>query len=168
MIFVTSGSMLPFDRLFRIIDEAVSQGVITEPVFGQIGEGKYEPQHFEFKRFVEKSEYDTLVQEADLVIGHAGIGVIIQALHSNTRLLVLARQSEFGEHVNDHQVSTAERFEQLGHVLSFNEDNLAEKLREVTTFTPKPRSPNVVGVGNAVANFLQTLKPTEEIAQDGV
>ena len=157
MIFVTSGSMLPFDRLFKIIDEAVLSGLISEPVFGQIGEGKYEPKNFPFQRFVEKSEFDRLVEEADLVVGHAGIGVIIQALNSHTKLLVLPRKSELGEHVNDHQVSTAYKFEELGHLLSFNEQNLRDKLAEVENFVPKPREANVASVGKEVAEFLGGL-----------
>ncbi|GAB2190228.1 glycosyltransferase [Sessilibacter sp. MAH2] len=157
MIFVTSGSMLPFDRLFKTIDKAVADGIITDTVFGQIGEGKYTPQHFKYERFVDKNDFDRYVLEANLVIGHAGIGVITQALDSKTPLLVMARLSEFGEHVNDHQVSTANKFEELGHVLSFDENNLTEKLQKVTSFIPKPRNPNVDGVGDRVAQFLGSL-----------
>ena len=43
MIFVTAGSMLPFDRLFQLIDAAITDGVITDQVYGQIGEGRYSP-----------------------------------------------------------------------------------------------------------------------------
>ncbi len=157
MIFVTSGSMLPFDRLFKIVDSAVESGLIKDQVFGQIGEGSYEPRHFDYTRFLDKTEFDQRVKSASLVIGHAGIGVIIQALDSKTPLLVLARRSEFGEHVNDHQVATANKFEELGHILSFDEDSLATKLRQVASFTPVPRTPNVKGVGEAVSDFLQTL-----------
>lgn len=149
--------MLPFDRLFRVVDEAIEQGLIDEPVFGQIGEGKYEPKNFEFARFVDKAEFDRYVKEASLVLGHAGIGVIIQALESGTPLLVLPRRQKFGEHVNDHQVATARKFEELGHVLAFEEGDLGEKLERVKTFTPKLRRPRVQEVGERVAQFLKSL-----------
>lgn len=157
MILVTSGSMLPFDRLFRIIDDAVDSGIITEPVFGQIGESRYEPKHFPFKRFIEKSEFDQLVQNASLVIGHAGIGVIIQTLEAGKKIIVLPRRGDLNEHVNDHQVSTAQKFEELGHVLVFSEKDLKEKLVQIETFQPKPRTPNVVSVGREVGRYLTQL-----------
>lgn len=157
MIFVTSGSMLPFDRLFQTIDDAVADGIFNMPVYGQIGEGKYKPKNFSFTRFIDKNEYDRLVNEAELVIGHAGIGVIMQALASNTKLLVMARKAEFGEHVNNHQVHTADKFEQLGHVLSFDGPDLPEKLDQVESFKPQPRRPDYQQVGAVVAEFLQEL-----------
>jgi UDP-N-acetylglucosamine transferase subunit ALG13 len=157
MIFVTSGSMLAFDRLFRVIDSAVESGIIKDDVFGQIGDSQYEPQNYPFTRFLDKSKYDQYVSDARLVIAHAGIGIIMQSLSSGKPLLVMPRQAELGEHVNDHQVLTAERFEQLGHILSFNEGNLAQRIEQVELFVPKSRSPNVNGVGLCVAEFLQKL-----------
>ncbi len=157
MIFVTAGSMLPFDRLFRLIDAAIADGVISGHVYGQIGEGEYLPKHFEYTRFIDKPEFDRRVLNADLVVAHAGIGVIMQALNSETPLLVLSRKARLGELVNDHQVATARKFEELGHIVSFEEDTLAAKLDFVKTFKPTPRSPNVSGVGNEVSQFLATL-----------
>jgi UDP-N-acetylglucosamine transferase subunit ALG13 len=154
MIFVTSGSMLPFDRLFKIIDEAIESGTITDKVFGQIGEGSYEPKNFEFKRFLDKETFDDCISSARLVIGHAGIGVIIQALNSKVPLLVLARRADLGEHVNNHQIATANKFEELGHILSFEENNLKEKLTLVDDFIPTQRIPNIDAVGRRVAAFL--------------
>ncbi len=157
MIFVTSGSMLPFDRLFRVIDEAVEKGTIKDDVFGQIGESKYEPRNYAFTRFIDKDEYDRRIRDAHVVVAHAGVGVIIQALQSNTPLLVLPRQASLGEHVNDHQISTARRFEELGHILTFDESTMEERLARVSQFVPKPRTPNVSGVGERVSSFLSEL-----------
>jgi len=154
MIFVTSGSMLPFDRLFKIVDEAIGAGVITDRVFGQIGDGCYEPKNFEFSRFLDKDAFDDQISDAQLVIGHAGIGVIMQALNSKVPLLVLARRAELGEHVNNHQVATAKKFEELGHVLSFEKDNLKEKLELINDFVPTQRTPNIDAVGRRIAEFL--------------
>lgn len=154
MIFVTSGSMSPFDRLFKIVDKAIEKGIIKDKVVGQIGESRYEPKNFEFKRFMDKESYDECVSRAQLVIGHAGIGVIIQALKSKVPLLALPRRAKFGECVNDHQVSTVKKFEDLGHLLSFEEDNLEERLKLVIDFVPKQRTPNIAGVGKRVAEFL--------------
>lgn len=157
MIFVTSGSMLPFDRLFKIIDDAVASGLIQEEVFDQIGDGNYEPKNFKYVRYLEKGEFDQYINSASLVIGHAGIGVIIQALSSNTPLLVLAREARLGEHVNDHQISTANKFEELGHILTFNEQTLGERLEQAKDFKPSPRKPNVEAVSREIGQFLSSL-----------
>jgi len=154
VIFVTSGSMSSFDRLFKIVDKAIEEGIIKDEVFGQIGNGKYEPKNFKYERFLDKESFDQHVSAAQLVLGHAGIGVIIQTLKSDVRLLVLARRSELGECVNSHQVMTAKKFEELGHILSFEEDNLAEKLKLVADFVPKQRKPNIAGVGRRIADYL--------------
>jgi len=146
--------MTSFDRLFKIVDTAIEEGVIRDKVFGQIGEGKYQPKNFEFRRFLDKEDFDEYVSNAQLVLGHAGIGVIMQALNSRVPLLVLARRAELGECVNNHQVMTAKKFETLGHILSFEEHDLEKKLRLVLSFVPKLRTPNKSGVGRRVADFL--------------
>jgi UDP-N-acetylglucosamine transferase subunit ALG13 len=146
--------MLPFDRLFLTVDHAVECGMLNSEIFAQIGESKYEPEHYGFQRFIEKSQYDQYFQNAELVIAHAGIGVITQALNSKTPLLVMARKAKLGEHVNDHQVSTARRFEELGHVLSFDESNMETKFEEIKAFVPKDRMPNIEGVRKRVVEFL--------------
>jgi beta-1,4-N-acetylglucosaminyltransferase len=162
MIFVTSGSMLPFDRLFRIVDEGMARGIFVRagfdgPVFAQIGDSRYEPKHYEFARFVDKEAFDERVRASRLVIGHAGIGVITAALENKVPLLVLARRAAFGEHVNDHQVSTAVEFERQGHLLSFEEDTLVDKLDAVRHFVPKPRQPNAAAVGVRIGEYLHGL-----------
>ncbi len=162
MIFVTSGSMLPFDRLFRIVDQAVAGRVFAQagfdgPVFAQIGDSKYEPKHCKFSRFIDKDDFDRRVAASSLIIGHAGIGVITAALEHKIPLLVLARRAAFGEHVNDHQVSTAVEFERLGHLMSFEEETLAQKLQSVRHFVPKPRVPNAGAVGARIGVFLNGL-----------
>jgi beta-1,4-N-acetylglucosaminyltransferase len=154
VIFVTAGSMLPFDRLFKIVDKAIDAGIIKDDVFGQIGEGKYEPKNFQFNRFVDKASFDKHISNAQLVLGHAGIGVMTQALQSRVPLLVLARRVELGECLNNNQVATAKKFEELGHILSFEEDDLQYKLMLVNSFIPVQRTPNKDAVGRRVASFL--------------
>jgi UDP-N-acetylglucosamine transferase subunit ALG13 len=146
--------------LFRVVDKAIEEGVIKDNVFGQIGDGTYEPKNFEFKRFLDKEAFDGHISSAQLVLGHAGIGVITQALKSGVPLLVLARRAELGECLNNNQVTTARKFESLGHLISFEEGNLEEKLKLVKVFVPKQRTPNIEAVGKRIADFL-TLNLTE-------
>ena len=44
MIFVTIGSMFPFDRMIRVMDDWAARNASQE-TFAQIGTGSYEPTH---------------------------------------------------------------------------------------------------------------------------
>ena len=55
-------------------------------------------------------------------------------------LLVVPRASRFGEHVNDHQVATARKFESLGHVMvAYDVSEVASKVAGLAGFVPRPR-----------------------------
>ena len=113
MIFLTVGSQLPFDRLVRAVDAWVaSQAAVS--VFGQIadpGPGGYHPEHFQWQRFLEPPEFDRYFEQADLVVAHAGMGSIIAALVAPKPIVVLPRRGHLGEHRNDHQYATAQKFQ---------------------------------------------------------
>ena len=159
MILVTVGSMFPFDRLIKAMDEQVEAGLITDKVFAQIGAGSYEPRAMPFKRFMEKQEFEEQLTEADAVVSHAGIGSIATALHLGKPLVVLPRLKLHGEHVNDHQVATARKYKELGHVLVANsEADLAHTLSRISEFKPVPRNINAAGMADRIGRFLRELK----------
>jgi UDP-N-acetylglucosamine transferase subunit ALG13 len=97
-----------------------------------------------------------MMSEADVVVSHAGVGTIATALTLNKPLLVLPRRGAFGEHVNDHQVGTARRYAELGHVLlAETEDDLPRMLAQLSTFKPKPRIVNAKGIATRIDHFLR-------------
>lgn len=105
-VFVSVGTMMPFDRLVRAMDEwaAANPGV---PVEMQIGRGKYEPINAGFVRLMPIEDYRGHVAAARLFVAHAGMGSIIAAIEAGKPLLMLARLQAQGEHNNDHQLATA-------------------------------------------------------------
>jgi UDP-N-acetylglucosamine transferase subunit ALG13 len=156
LIFVTVGSKRPFDRLIRAVDEwAALRG--RSDVFAQIANATYVPKHFQFTNFVEPSEFKRLVQQAHLVVAHAGIGSIISALELGKPIVVMPRRAQFREQVNDHQVSTAKHFEVKGHVVVAPEEHmLAERLDYALTQVYSERispdaSPQLIA---AIRSFL--------------
>ncbi len=109
MIFVSVGSQMPFDRLVLAVDEWAGRTGRTD-VFAQIGEGGEAPKHIGFVRTATPPEYDRLVDQADLMVSHAGTGVMLTALTHQKPILVMARRADLRETRNDHQRATIDRF----------------------------------------------------------
>jgi UDP-N-acetylglucosamine transferase subunit ALG13 len=104
VIFVTIGSMFPFDRMIRAMDAwAAGQ---DEEVVAQIGAGQFEPRHMAWVRRLERPDYAAKVHAARLVVAHAGVGSIVSAGEQGKPIVVLPRRAALGEHTSDHQVET--------------------------------------------------------------
>ena len=160
MIFLTVGSMFPFDRLVRSVDEMLGQKLIDGMIVAQIGDGRYEPKHMAFDRFLSKPEYDKRIGEATMLMGHAGVGTIALALKHRKPLLVVPRLKQYNEHVNDHQVATARKFEELGHVLvAYDIQDIPAKLKALRTFSPRSREARPQDLARRIGVFLETLLP---------
>lgn len=159
MIFVTMGTYpLPFDRLIKAIDELAEEGVFEDEIFAQIGYCSYIPKNIPYEKMMDKDLFDETLASASQLIGHAGMGTITLALDHMKPLLVFPRQKKYGEHVNDHQWGTAQKFEELDHVLAaYSIHELPSKLQKLKSFAPKPRksSPDLVAahIGNILNNY---------------
>ena len=111
MILVTLGSQkFQFDRLLQAIDRLVAEGRINEPVFAQIGYSDYLPQNYEYKKFLDREEFEKLQDNADIIVTHAGTGAIIGSVKKGKRVVAVPRLAKFGEHVDDHQLQIVEQF----------------------------------------------------------
>lgn len=158
MIFLTVGSMFPFDRLIRSVDEFVASGVIADSIEAQIGDGTYEPKNIPFDRFLSKPDYELKLKRADMIIAHAGAGTIALALQHQKPLLVLPRRKIYAEHVNDHQVATARKFAELHHVLLAPEpEDLPGQLLKLRSFQPRSREIHVEQLADRIGKFLREI-----------
>ena len=106
MIFVTIGSLFPFDRLVQLMDE-LAPSFPQEQFFAQIADGKYEPQNMPFARMLSRREFGDKINEAKLIVAHAGMGSVISAMENKKPIVILPRIYEQGEHTTDHQMATA-------------------------------------------------------------
>lgn len=83
-------------------------------------------------------KFEELVEKADLIISHAGVGSILTALNKNKKIIAAARLKEYGEHVNDHQLQILENFSKEGYLLALeNFDELDVVLEKVKEFKPE-------------------------------
>jgi len=136
----------------------VGGGVLTETVFGQIGDDAYKPRHFSAVSSLGKKAFDEHFRNASAIISHAGMGTIAMALDHGKSLLVVPRRKKYKEVVNDHQVELAERFGALGHLLvAWDETDLPGKVRQLRSFVPEARRPDPDAVAKRIVQFLGQL-----------
>lgn len=105
MIFVTVGTHeQPFNRLIEKMDELVASGEIKEKVVVQYGFSTYEAKHCEMHKMMSFDEMQQTFKDARIVITHGGPSSFVEALQYGKVPIVVPRQLEFNEHVNNHQV----------------------------------------------------------------
>lgn len=133
MIFVTVGSQkFQFNRLLKEIDELIENKVINEEVFAQIGVSDYKPQNYKYKEFVTQDEFNKYLDEARLIITHAGTGVIVNAIKKGKKVIGIPRLSKFGEHVDDHQIQLLNEFANMNLIETcIDEKELKEKIQQI-------------------------------------
>lgn len=106
MIFVTIGSMFPFDRLIREMDRwAETTG--ERDMLAQIGTGSYVPRHMRHVRKLSQPDFAQAMAGAEMIVAHAGMGTVITAGRLGRPLVLLPRRKDWGEHTTDHQIATA-------------------------------------------------------------
>ena len=141
MIFVTVGVQLPFDRLVRTVDEwAVSRN--KSEVFAQVGVSNYVPRRLTAYSFLSDQDFHKYMENAEIIVSHAGMGTIITALELGKRIIVMPRQAALGEHRNDHQSATAKHM-LSNHIVSVAADE-AELLKQLN-------DPGPFATGTAIA-----------------
>lgn len=158
-VFVSVGTQkFPFNRLIQTADEAAAQFGPDDRFFAQTGFSTYEPQHFTFKPFLQKEEFEEQIRSCDLLIVHGGVGTIITALKYGKNIIVIPRQGRYGEHVDDHQMQIAESFAQKDLVLCWHEgDDLAEMMRKAMEYTFAPYVSHRADMVSTIEQYLASL-----------
>ncbi len=156
MVFVTLGSQkFQFNRLLRAVDTLVGNGIITEPVFAQIGASDYRPQHFEVCPFLDRDRFVAKVRESSLIITHGGTGAIIGALKEGKPVIAVPRLAKYGEHVDDHQLQLLEQFEEMGMIAVCHDlDKLGDLYYNVQKETVVPYVSHTQQVIRCIEEFL--------------
>jgi UDP-N-acetylglucosamine transferase subunit ALG13 len=104
-----------FTRALDLVEPLARQG---SRLLVQHGSTPPRP-HVPNTRWIEVMPHAQIVEamaRADGVICHAGIGTIMTALNVGHTPVVIPRQAQHGEHVDDHQQEIATRFAERGLV----------------------------------------------------
>ena len=117
MIFFTVGTeRFPFDRLIRVAD-TVQEKLKNEEVFVQLGSSTVIPEKCAWARLLSFQEISTRLAEARIVVTHAGVGMFLLCARLGKIPVMVPREKDFGEHVDDHQMELAQKMSELGYVL---------------------------------------------------
>ena len=103
MIFVTVGTHeQQFNRLIKYMDNLKGNYKIDDEVVIQIGFCTYTPKYCRWSRLFSYDEMLKNIQEARIVITHGGPASFIMPLQYGKIPIVVPRQKQYGEHVNNH------------------------------------------------------------------
>lgn len=129
MIFVTVGTHeQPFNRLVQKVDELKRNGVIQEEVIMQTGFSTYEPKYCRWSKLIPYQQMIKNVEDARIVITHGGPASFIMPLQIGKVPIVVPRQKQFQEHVNNHQVEFARNVaERMGTIIPVEDIETLEK-----------------------------------------
>jgi UDP-N-acetylglucosamine transferase subunit ALG13 len=121
MIFVTVGTHeQQFNRLVEYMDKWASQH--DEEVIIQTGYSTYKPKVATWSNLFPYSEMVKRVDEARVVITHGGPSSFIMPLQIGKTPIVVPRQFNYNEHVNDHQVKFCQEVEKrMGTIIVVEE-----------------------------------------------
>ena len=122
MIFVTVGTLLPFDRLIEAMDDWAMRHPQIE-VFAQIGAATYLPRQMSWVRELTPAEFVARVEQCSVLVAHAGIGSIITAAEIGRPVVLLPRRRALGEHLSDHQLHTVDRLSSRDGILVANDES---------------------------------------------
>lgn len=117
MIFVTVGSQkFQFNRLLKEVDELIETGKIKDDIFAQIGASDYKPKNYKYKEFITQEAFNDYLNKADIIITHAGTGVIVNAIKKGKKVIGVPRLAKYGEHVDDHQIQLINEFKEMNFI----------------------------------------------------
>lgn len=120
MIFVTVGNATQnSSRLLNAIDSLAGAGAFgIEDVVVQYGNNAaFHSERCICKAFLTIDEFSEAIEQADVVVCHAGSGTILHVLRTGKVPVVVPRLVRYGEVIDDHQAQLAEALSKSGKVL---------------------------------------------------
>lgn len=157
MILVTVGSQkFQFNRLLQEIDKLIEEGIIKEKVFAQIGVSDYIPKNYEHMAFVTQEEFNKKIDECNILITHAGTGVIVNALKKEKKVIAVPRLAKYGEHVDDHQLQLIDEFKELNFIEpAYEVSGIEECLKNVRTKSYNKYISNTDKIIESIEEFIK-------------
>lgn len=157
MILVLLGTQNnSFHRLLEEIQKNIDNGNIKEEVIVQKGYTKFESKNMTTYTQLPTDKFEEMIDKANLVITHGGVGSIITAIEKNKKVIAVPRLKKYKEHVNDHQLDIIKSFDEKGYIIGLNSvQDLENALKRVQEFEPKKYVKNTGNILEIVENFIE-------------
>lgn len=157
LIFLILGSQkFQFNRLLMEFDRLIEINEINEKVYAQIGYSNYEPKNFEYKRFLDRSEFLNKINDCNLIVTHGGTGSIVTSVKLNKKVIAVPRLLEYGEHVDNHQKEIVNQFVKLNMIHGISEvSELKSAINLVQELKFKSYVSNTDNIINIIESFLK-------------
>lgn len=159
MILVMLGTQNnSFHRLLEEIDNLIKKGTIKEEVIVQAGYTRYNSENMKIFGLVSLEELEKLIEKADLVITHGGVGSIILSLKKSKKVIAVPRLHEYQEHVNNHQKEIIETFNKKGYIIGIQDvKELGEALKKAKDFKPIKYQSNNQKMLKIIEDFIDQV-----------
>jgi beta-1,4-N-acetylglucosaminyltransferase len=146
MIFVTVGST-DFDPLIKKMDELAPE--LGSEVVMQIGLGQYIPKTGRHFRFA--PSLDPYLAQAELIVGHGGLGTIVEALEQGRKLVCVVNPTTYDRH----QEHLLRLFAAQNHLIWCQKlDDLAQAIRRARETQLTPYHLPQCHIHEVIAEFL--------------
>lgn len=123
---------------------------------GQIGSSQVEPP-FSYFRTASPSQLESYMERSELVITHAGTGMLSMLYTLRKKCVVIPKQMRYGE-ANDGQVELARKWDELGiGVLCLDLADLSTAIKRCRQL--EPTFPSFPSVGRALRQELLAQPP---------
>ena len=114
--FISIGNGLQsFSRLLNAVESL--NHLLPKPVIVQAGHTHFVSKDNQVVDFVSMDDFIRYVNDAQLLILHAGAGSIMNAIKAGKCPIVMPRMLKYKEVINDHQVSLAKMMHAEGRVI---------------------------------------------------
>lgn len=156
MILVLLGSQEnSFRRLLEQVEKCVENNIIRDKVVVQAGHTKFFSNEMEIFNFTSNENLNELIDKADLVITHGGVGSIMSCIKKGKKVIGVARLKEFGEHVNNHQKQIVENFHNKKYIIgTSNVEDLQHILQNIDEFKPELFSSTSGNIAKLVCDYI--------------
>lgn len=142
MIYITLGTQgSDFSRCLRMVERLMEEREIKDEVIAQVGASTYRPNGVRCFEYVQETDYQKYIQDADVVITHAGSGALFSSIKKGKKTIAVARLSKYHEMVDDHQTELVRKLTEEGYILD-GTYSLVEAWDKLTGFIPRPNDFN--------------------------
>ena len=157
-VFVTTGTGTNFNfiRLLNILVDFCEEGILDGNSLVVQCTDNFHTNKFKYFKFFSNSEFLFYMDQADLIISHAGTGSVISGLNLRKKLILFPRLKQYNEHTDNHQLDICELFEKNGFVLvAKSKIELKIAIKETSSFVPKTFKSNKNNFNLKLINLIK-------------